>query len=120
MGSTHKSESTDAGHRGGPTRTSVEVPVMGMERRGWIIWPNCLANQRWEESEGKATPPGSPERRGDTSRMTGDCHVRFCEGLGVRFPRATRREVRTPTDGELFHPGAEEFDDFSACAIIQL
>jgi hypothetical protein len=24
--------------RGGrPTRTSVEVPVMGMERRGWII-----------------------------------------------------------------------------------
>ncbi len=22
--------------------------------------------------------------------MTGDCHVRFCEGLGVKFPRATR------------------------------
>lgn len=21
--------------------------------------------------------------------MTGDCHVRFCEGLGVKFPRAT-------------------------------
>jgi len=21
--------------------------------------------------------------------MTGDCHVRFCESLGVRFPRAT-------------------------------
>jgi len=26
----------------------------------------------------------------DKSRMTGDCHVRFCEGLGVKFPRATR------------------------------
>ena len=24
------------------------------------------------------------------SRMTGDCHVRFCESLGVRFPWATR------------------------------
>src|SRR5437870_8967841 len=23
------------------------------------------------------------------SRMTGDCHVRFCESPGVRFPRAT-------------------------------
>ena len=22
--------------------------------------------------------------------MTGDCHVRICEGLGVKFPRATR------------------------------
>ena len=25
--------------------------------------------------------------------MTGDYHVRFCEGLGVRFPRATRRAI---------------------------
>jgi len=23
--------------------------------------------------------------------MTGDCHVRICEGRGVRFPPATRR-----------------------------
>jgi hypothetical protein len=23
--------------------------------------------------------------------MTGDCHVRFCESLGVRFPRATHQ-----------------------------
>ena len=22
--------------------------------------------------------------------MTGNCHVRICEGLGVKFPRATR------------------------------
>ena len=49
----HKGESTDAGHRGGPTRISVEVPVMGMERRGWIIWSYCLVNQRWEESDDK-------------------------------------------------------------------
>ena len=31
---THEGESTDAGHRGGPTRSSVEVSVMEMERRG--------------------------------------------------------------------------------------
>ena len=33
---THESQSTDAGHRGGWARSSVEVPVMGMERRGPI------------------------------------------------------------------------------------
>ena len=52
---THESESTDAGHRGGPTRISVEVSVMGMERRGWIICPYFLVNQKWEEPRGKAT-----------------------------------------------------------------
>ncbi len=30
---------------GGPTRSSVEVSVMGMERRGWIICPYFLVNQ---------------------------------------------------------------------------
>ena len=52
---THESESTDAEHRGGPTRISDEVSVMEMERRGWIIWPYSLVNQRWEEPRGKAT-----------------------------------------------------------------
>ena len=33
--------------------------------------------------------------------MTGDCHVRFCEGLGVKLPRATR-----PSAG-----AADLFDD---------
>jgi hypothetical protein len=33
----HKGQSTDAGHRGGWARSSGEVPVMGMERRGPII-----------------------------------------------------------------------------------
>ena len=28
------------------------------------------------------------------SRMTGDCHVRICEGLGVKFPRSTRPYVK--------------------------
>src|SRR6516162_3807252 len=30
-------------------------------------------------------------RLDDKSRMSGDVHVRICEHLGVRFPRATRR-----------------------------
>jgi len=33
---THEGPSTDAGHRGGWARSSEEVPVMGMERRGPI------------------------------------------------------------------------------------
>src|SRR3954470_2332377 len=33
---THEGPSTDAGHRGGWACSSVEVPVMGMERRGPI------------------------------------------------------------------------------------
>jgi hypothetical protein len=52
---THESESTEAEHRGGITRSSDEVFVMGMERRGWIIWPYRLVNQKWEEPRGKAT-----------------------------------------------------------------
>ena len=45
MSGPHKGESTDAGHRGGLTRSSVEVSVMEMERRGWIIRPYFLVNQ---------------------------------------------------------------------------
>jgi hypothetical protein len=54
---THEGKSTDAEHRGGPTRSSVEVSVMGMERRGWIICicTYFLVNQKWEEPRGKAT-----------------------------------------------------------------
>jgi hypothetical protein len=29
--------------------------------------------------------------RGGTSRMTRECQVRFCEGLGVKFPGPTRQ-----------------------------
>ena len=32
--------------------------------------------------------------RGGTSRMTRECQVRFCEGLGVKFPGPTRHERR--------------------------
>lgn len=32
-----RGESTDAGHRGGPLRSSVEVSVMEMESRRWLV-----------------------------------------------------------------------------------
>ena len=36
--------------------------------------------------------------RGGTSRMTRECQVRICEGLGVKFPGPTRhsRHCRNP------------------------
>jgi hypothetical protein len=40
----HESESTDAEHRGGLTRSSDEAAVMGVERRGWIV-QLCLMDQ---------------------------------------------------------------------------
>ena len=42
---THKNESTDAEHSGGPSRISDEVPVMGMERRGRVIQLELEINQ---------------------------------------------------------------------------
>ncbi len=38
-------ESSDAGHRGGPTRTSDEGPVMGLERRGRVVLARSAANR---------------------------------------------------------------------------
>ena len=40
-GGPREDRSTDAGHRGGATRSSDEGPVMGLERRGCVVllWP---------------------------------------------------------------------------------
>ena len=38
-------ESSDAGHRGGPSRTSDEGPVMGLERRGRVVLAGFRANR---------------------------------------------------------------------------
>ena len=39
-------ESSDAGHRGGPTRSSDEGSVMGLERRGRVVLAGFQANRR--------------------------------------------------------------------------
>ncbi len=38
-------ESSDAGHRGGLSRSSDEGPVMGLERRGWVVLAGLAANR---------------------------------------------------------------------------
>src|SRR3954454_22050473 len=79
----HESLSTDAGHRGGWARSSVEVPVMGMERRGPITQFRRGVNRAIGRN-----PAGRRGRwPGDKSRMRRESHVRFREGLGVQFPR---------------------------------
>src|SRR5262245_4031473 len=52
----HKRESTNASARDGPPHSSVEVPVTGRERRGWVIQLRTLTNQRWEESMASTKP----------------------------------------------------------------
>ena len=52
----HEGESTNAEHGGGPIRSSVEISVMEMERRGWLIRLYDLVNQKWEEPLIKAMP----------------------------------------------------------------
>ena len=38
-------ESSDAGHRGGPDRSSDEGSVMGLERRGRVILAGLMVNR---------------------------------------------------------------------------
>ena len=40
-------ESSDAGHRGGPSRSSDEGPVIGLERRGRVVLAGLAINRRW-------------------------------------------------------------------------
>jgi len=44
-GGNREGESSDAGHRDGPTRTSDEGPVMGLERRGRVARAGFQVNR---------------------------------------------------------------------------
>jgi hypothetical protein len=60
-----------------------------VERRGQAIRVMiALVNRRREEPIGCGG--GRQPSMDGTSRVTGDCHARFCERLGVKFPGATR------------------------------
>jgi hypothetical protein len=63
----HKSQSTDAGHRGGWARSSVEGPVMGLERRGSIIPSRRGVNPAMGRNRAGRQ---SRKRLGDKSRMS--------------------------------------------------
>ena len=63
---------------------------MSAERRGQAIRVVVnLVNRQREEPTGY--DGGRQLSMDGTSRVTGDCHARFCERLGVKFPGATRR-----------------------------
>src|SRR5229473_6893458 len=84
-GSNREAESTDAPGRGGLLRSSDEAGVMPVERRerAIAIWLGSTGNGRNPMFNGRRQPSC-----GGTSRMTRGCQVRFCEGLGVKFPGA--------------------------------
>src|SRR3954447_4190248 len=114
---THESLSTDAGHRGGWARSSVEVPVMGMERRGPItrfrrrVNPAMGRNPAGKRRQSHRFVVKSTQRwggtwrgdvawQGDKSRMRRESPVRFREGLGVKFPRATRLIIHAKSQAQ--------------------
>jgi hypothetical protein len=65
-----------------------------VERRGQAIRVvTDLVNRQREEPNGRGG--GRQPSMDGTSRVTGDCHARFCERLGVKSPGATRRRETT-------------------------
>ena len=92
-GSNREGESTEAGRRGGAARSSVEGPVMGLERRGCVVRPWPLANWKQEEPVDEAKP--FKQRPNIGSRVTREGHARFWERPEVKFLRATRQLQRS-------------------------
>jgi hypothetical protein len=90
-GSNREGESTEARRRGGAARSSVEGPVMGLERRGCVVRPWPLANWKREEPVDEAKP--FTQRPNIGSRVTREGHARFWERPEVQFLRATRQLV---------------------------
>ncbi len=57
--------------------------------KGWVTRVEIgLVN--WQQEE-----PAGFDKKGGTSRISREAYVRFCEGLGVKFPGPTRRDVNS-------------------------
>ena len=91
-GANREAESTDAPGRDGLLRSSDEAGVMPVERRerAIAIWLGSTGNGRNPMFNGRRQPSC-----GGTSRMTRECQVRFCEGLGVKFSGPTRQKRKS-------------------------
>src|SRR5260370_35647320 len=87
--------------RGGLLRSSEEAGVMPVERReqATAIWIGSTGNGRNPTFNGRRQPSC-----GGTSRMTRECHVRICEGLGVKFPGPTRQREKTGLERQTAAP----------------
>src|SRR5215213_18015 len=102
-GANREAESTDAPVRGGLLRSSEEAGVMAVERReqAIAIWIGSTGNGRNPIINGRRQPSSD-----GTSRMMREYQVRFCEGLGVKFPGPTRHS-RRGGQGRPIHPASE-------------
>src|SRR5882762_6713380 len=77
---------------------------MTVERRerAIAIWLGSTGNGRNPMFNGRRQPS-----RGGTSRMTRECQVRFCEGLGVKFPGPTRQNQKNSDRAYVFRFSSE-------------
>ena len=73
-GSNREGESTEARRRGGAVRSSVEGPVMGLERRDCVVRPWPRANWKREEPVEEAKPFTTAEHR-EPCDSRGSCTV---------------------------------------------
>jgi hypothetical protein len=80
-----------------PTDTSVQpigfAPAMVVPESGAAPGPVRSAGNVRNPMFNRRRQPS----RGGTSRMTRECQVRFCEGLGVKFPGAYSANLDMPT-----------------------
>src|SRR5215208_249977 len=98
-GANREAESTDAPVRGGLLRSSEEAGVTPVERReqAIAIWIGSTGNGRNPIINGRRQPSSD-----GTSRMMREYQVRFCEGLGVKFPGPTRHSRRSGQDRHVY------------------
>src|SRR6266436_8529337 len=87
---------------------------MPAERRGRAI--RVMVNLvNWQQEEPTDCGGGRQPSMDGTSRVTGDRHTRFREGLGVKFPGPTRRclatGIPTATVAELNEDYIAKMDD---------
>ncbi len=77
--------------------TGAEPPVVATKAgrptgaKGWRHPAKGKGQPREREEPASKAKPF--QRLDDRSRMNREVHVRFCESLGVKFPRATRHLV---------------------------
>jgi len=71
---------------------------MSVERRGQVI--RVMINLvNWQQEEPTDCGEGRQLFMDDTSRVSREAQARFCEGLGVQLPGATRPSTeKDPTD----------------------
>jgi hypothetical protein len=86
----HKADTRDALRDGGWDRSSVEEPVMGLERRVPRGDADFSDNRLREDLAVKCKRVYLLVNFVSKSRVMGDYQARFCERLGVKFPRPTR------------------------------